>query len=228
MPPRPLPFDLVFETLADDRFPPIQAALQASGRDPRDRDAFLLVREAALLLRELRPDGGVGEGIDQLAAFVHHAYLFWTAGSPVASLDPDDLVRLLGTPADAGPVEAEPPAAQYVQVPERRLWARPVEGEQFEPLDGCSLAPGPDGRLRVLGVFGLRPERVGFTVVEAQGDRPDGLVRSDGTALFAPQLAGGAQAGLNTLAGAEELLELGWRMLGAPGGALQGRGRGDG
>jgi hypothetical protein len=222
---RPTPFDLVFTPFAAERFPAIRAAFLAAGRNPRDRDAFLLEREAALVVRELRPDDGLGEGIDQLAALVHHAYLFWSAGSPVAVAGPEALTGLLGhSPEPAQGAEAEPPPGQYVQVPERRLWARPVEGEPFEPLDGCFLAPAPDGQLRVLGVFGLRPDRAGFTVVEAQGPRLAGLVRPDGSALFAPLLAGGTLAGLNTLAGAEELLELGWRMLVAAGGALEARG----
>jgi hypothetical protein len=221
---RPTPFDLVFTSLGAERFPAIRAALLSAGRDPRDRDAFLLERDAALLVRELRPDDGLGEGIDQLAALVHHAYLFWSAGCPVAAAGPPELAWLLGqAPEPAQEAEAEPPAGQYVQVPEQRLWARPVEGEPFEPLDGCFLAPAADGRLRVLGVFGLRPDRAGFTVVEAQGARQPDLVRPDGSALFAPQLAGGAQAGLNTVAGAEELLELGWRMLGPGVAALRAR-----
>jgi hypothetical protein len=219
MPSRPTPFDLVFAPLADERFPPIQAALAASRRDPRDRDAFLLVPEVVILVREFRPDGGLGEGIDQLAALIHHAYLFWESGLRAVALGAEELGRLLADgPEPTGEPEAGPSPARYVQVPERRVWARPVEGEPFEPLDGCFLDPAPDGRLRVLAVFGLRPERAGFTVVEAQGNRPPGLVRPDGTALFAPVLEGGAQAGLYTLAGAEELLELGWRMREACGG----------
>ncbi len=213
MPARPTPFDLVFAPLADERFPAIRAALAAVGRDPRDRDAFLLVPEVVMLVREFRPDAGLGEGIDQLAALIHHAYLFWESGSPVVVVGAEELGRLLTDgvgPARAA--EAKPSLARYVQVPERRVWARPVEGEPFEPLDGCFLDPAPDGRLRVLAVFGLRPERAGFTVVEAQGSRPVGLVRPDGAALFDPVLEGGAQAGLHTVDGAEELLELGWRM----------------
>ena len=72
--------------------------------------------------------------------------------------------------------------------------------------------------LRVLGVFGLRPERQGFSVVEATGPRPANLRRPDGTALFAPVLPGGSVARLHSLVGAEELLELGWRarQLAAP------------
>ena len=109
------------------------------------------------------------EGIDQLAALIHHAYLFWDSGSRVVSIDAEELGGLLGDGADpAAEATAEPFPARYVQVPERRVWARPVEGEPFEPLDGCFLDPAPDGGLRVLAVFGLRPERAGFTVVEAQ------------------------------------------------------------
>ncbi len=212
MPPRPTPFDLVFAPLADERFPPIRAALAAAGTDPRDRDAFLLVPEVVMLVREFRPDGGIGEGIDQLAALIHHAYLLWDSGAGVVALGAEELGRLLAGTGPARAAEAGPPFARYVQVPERRVWARPVEGEPFEPLDGCFLDPAPDGRLRVLAVFGLRPERAGFTVVEAQGARPGSLVRPDGGALFDPVLEGGAAAGLHTLAGAEELLELGWRM----------------
>jgi hypothetical protein len=57
---------------------------------------------------------------------------------------------------------------------------------------------------------------MGFTVVEATGPRPLGLVRADGSPLFAPTLPGAAAAGLNAIAGAEELLELGWRVRDLP------------
>ena len=39
-------------------FPRIAASLAAAGRDPIDRDAFLMDREVVALLRELRPDEG--------------------------------------------------------------------------------------------------------------------------------------------------------------------------
>jgi hypothetical protein len=63
-------------------------------------------------------------------------------------------------------------------------------------------------------VFGLQPERAGFTVVEVSGSRPVGLARADGSALFSPTLPGGVAARLFSLVGAEELLELGWRLVG--------------
>ena len=37
------------------------------------------------------------------------------------------------------------------------------------------------------------------------------LARDDGSPLFAPTLPGGKAAGLHSIAGEEELLELGWR-----------------
>jgi hypothetical protein len=63
----------------------------------------------------------------------------------------------------------------------------------------------------VLGVFGIHPEREGFSVVEAVGPQPVALERPDGTELFSPTLAGGQAAGLFSITGEEELLDLGWR-----------------
>ena len=167
-------------------------------------------REVVTLLRELRPDEGLGEGIDQLAALVHHSYLFWAAGTPTVELPAEHLAALLGNavPTD----DYQEPPAYYVQLPERRLWGETVTGEPPEPLDGCFVDSLSDGAsLRVLGVFGLRPDRAGFTVVEVAGTRPSALRRPDGSPLFSPALTGGAAARLFSLAGGEELLELGWR-----------------
>jgi hypothetical protein len=209
--PRPTPFDLVFGDTASTIFPAIGAALSRSGTEPRDRDAFLMVREAVTLLHELRPEEGLGEGIDQLAALVHHSFLFWAAGSPAVELPLEHLGDLLGSPLP-DPGEHQEPAAYYVQPPERRIWAQAVTGEAPEPLDGCFVHASPEGTsLSVLGVFGVYHERAGFTVVEVAGTRPIALVRADGSPLFSPTLQGGAAAGLFSLAGGEELLELGWR-----------------
>jgi hypothetical protein len=58
----------------------------------------------------------------------------------------------------------------------------------------------------------MHPEREGFSVVEATGSRPVALMRADGTELFSPTLTGGKAAGLYSIAGEEELLDLGWRI----------------
>ena len=208
--PRPSPFDLVFAGFAEERFPRILAALRAGSLDAADRDAFLMEREVVLLLRELRPEEGLGEAIDQLSALLHHAYLFWQAGLPVVVIEEEGLRELLQSPAvPAEPAEAPP--ALYAEFPEHRVWAEVIQGEPHEPLDGCFIHLAAPDEARILGVFGLRPERLGFSAVEVAGARPAALARLDGTPLFAPAMAGGAAARLYSLVGAEELLELGWR-----------------
>ncbi len=207
---RPTPFQLVFGTSAQEVFPSIRLALQQAGHDPRDRDRFLMLRDVVTLVRELRPEEGLGEGIDQLAALVHHAYLHWEAHEPVTEVSAEQLPSLLRARTDD---REENLSAHYAQMPQHRIWAEVIPGHPPEPLDGCFVHPTSDGsELRVLGVFGMHPEREGFSVVETTGSRPSGLARADGTALFSPTLTGGKAAGLYSIAGEEELLDLGWRL----------------
>ena len=205
---RPTPFDLVFDPLADDRFPAIRDALAGSGRDPRDRDAFLMERASVSLVRELRPGDGLGDGMDQLVALVHHAYLFWAGGQRVRSIDRAGLDLMLATdlPSDL----KDDALAWYLQLPERRMWAQALEDSAHEPLDGIFVHHAPVGTLRVLGVLGVHADRNGFTVVEAIGEHTAGVMR-EGSAPFSSVLPGGAAAGLYSIAGTSELIELGWR-----------------
>jgi hypothetical protein len=204
------PYDLVFAPLAEERFSAIRAALSEAGRDPQDRDAFLLAPDAAELVHQLRPDEGLGEDIDRLAALVHHAFLYWAEGSELIALNRNATNELLDARPQArnGPVAIAP----YVQVPERLIWARPLNDQAYEPLDGWFAHLTAGGVLRALAVFGLHPDRMGFTVVEATGPRPQALARPDGSPLFAPALRGGEAAGLREIVGSEELLELAWRV----------------
>ena len=93
---RPTPFDLVFAHTAETVFPVVRAALERDGHDPADRDAFLMVPEVVSLLHDLRPEEGIGEGMDQLVALAHHAYLLWDAGALTLPLSADRLAALLG------------------------------------------------------------------------------------------------------------------------------------
>ena len=205
------PFDLVFRQSAEKSFPNIRLALEQSGHDPRERDRFLMVKEVVTLLHQLRPDEGLGAGIDQLAALVHHAYLFWDAEEPTIDVTAERLPSLLasrhGPEGDTGPT-----AAYYAAMPEHRIWAQVIPEHPPEPLDGCFVHWVAGGNeLRVLGIFGIQPERDGFSVVEAAGRRPLVLGRTDGSEPYAPTLTGGKAAGLFSITGDEELLALGWR-----------------
>jgi hypothetical protein len=207
--PRPTPFDLAFDPLAEQRFPALKEELARDDRDSRDRDAFLVSPEAVKLIRDLRPTEGVGEAIDQLVAFVHHAYLFWDSGQLYTSVPLEQLEAFLGAAPPVSDSEITTPF--YVQLPERHVWGEVLQGEPHEPLDGAFVHHAPAGDLRVLGVFGMNRERDGFSVVEATGPRALNLARPDGSALFGPVMPGGDAAGLHSIAGGEELLELGWR-----------------
>jgi hypothetical protein len=212
--PRLHPFDLVFGPSTEPIFESIRASLNQSGRSPLDRDHFLMLREVIELVRQLRPAEGLGEGIDQLAALVHHAYLFWSTGRRTKPISAGQTTQLLSNGHRNTLQEGD---TFYAQLPPHQVWAQPVPGEPQEPLDGCFVSPAQDqSALRVLGVFGLHPDRAGFSVVEVSGPRPGSLARPDGSRLFASMLPGGARAGLYSLSGEEELLELGWRLLQAP------------
>src|SRR3954464_4950200 len=128
---RPTPFELVFQESADSVFPSIRQALEAAQQDPRDRDAFLMIREVITLVRDLRPDEGLGEGIDQLAALIHHAYLFWAAGQRTVEIPADQLPALLSSDEPVTPTGDPQPT--YVQLPLRRGWAGGVPGEPPGP-----------------------------------------------------------------------------------------------
>jgi hypothetical protein len=205
---RPTPFDLAFGPEAEERFGRIKESLAAAGLDPEDRDAFVLDREVASFLRELVPEG-VGEAVAQHVALLHHAYLYWSEGGWILQPSRARMKDLLGEPGPAFTAGADPlPRSWYVQLPERLVWAELVQGEPHEPLDGLFVRPWPGGGLFVLAVFGLHPGRTGFSVVDVDGYPEDELVRADESPLFAPVLPGGIAAGLHSIVGVEELLEL--------------------
>lgn len=210
------PFDAVFGSIAPDRFEALRRGIAAAGIDPRDRDAFLLVREAGELLRDLRPDEGLGPAVDTLVAFLHHAYLFWMDGAMVRAVTDAELENLLSSDT-TGPAgrPADRILSGYVGLPPLRVWGVSLEAAPAEPLDGWFIGRSGES-LSILAVFGLHPAREGFTAVEATGPRPRRLARLDGSSLFSPALPGGQAAGLFSVAGEEELLELAWRVESLP------------
>lgn len=209
-PARPTPFDLVFGDDAGPVFARVDAAVRDAGRDPGVRDEFVLVRQVAELLHELRPEDGLGDRVEALVGFVHTSYLFWLGGRSVREVPREALDQLAAGPGESP--KAESGTTIYFQLPALAVWGSPMAGGVPEPLDGW-FATRRGERLMLLGVFGLHPGRGGFTTVEISGPRPDQpLVRPDGTPLFAPRLSGGASAGLYSVDGEEELLELGWRV----------------
>ena len=208
MPDRPTPFELVFGTFRD-RLALVGVGLTSRGESAEDRDTFLLQREVAELLRELRPEEGLGQAMGGLAALVHHAYLHWVAGEPVRDIGEVSLGLLVG-PEPGTEETGVTPGSGYVRLPPLAVWCVLADGTP-EPLDGWFVRKRGDD-LEVLAVLGIRPGRPGFTAAQVTGPRPGRLARADGSALFAPITArAGAQAGIASVAGEDELLELAWR-----------------
>lgn len=205
---RRVPLDAVFGDIADRVFPAIRDSMRTEQRDPRDRDAFLMARPAVELLRDLRPDEGLGSRMAEFQAFVHHAYLCWAAGGRTVSWTGAETTALLRRPIDAAAAGAYD-GAHYAQFAPRLIWARLEDEAPFEPLDGCFVSPTGAGDLAVLGIFGFHPERAALTVAEAMGMPPPVPARFDGSEPFAPLMDGGARAGLYAIASPAELLFLG-------------------
>jgi hypothetical protein len=219
---RPTPFALAFGELAP-RFPAIAEALQQDGTEATDRDRFVLLEPVARLLREVMPPDAGPDALEVHVLLLHHAYLFWAAEQRVYPISEEALRRAA---SEQRMTTRLPHAAQYLQLPELRVWGAPNEASPPEPLDGMFVSEaGAPGAIAVLAIFGMRPDRPGFSAVGLEGHAdPDdpgeneieiAAVRDDGSAPFGPRLAGGTAAGLYSVANAGELLLLTCRLLAA-------------
>jgi len=204
---RVTPFALVFGELAEDRFPSLKASLAAGKVDPTDRDAFLLDRAVTELLRDLVPEDAPAESLHEFIAVLQHSFLFWEAGRRVGGS--------AGTELPSFPLPAYPPTRlpAYLQLPSHLYWGQPEPDGPHEPVDGFFIHPFAKG-IRALAIFGLHRERPGFSVAEVAGGPTAALPsRTDGSAPYAPQMDGGAAAGIRSVAGPDELLALAWHAL---------------
>lgn len=217
---RPTPFTLAFGEIAP-RFPAIAEALQQEGAAAPDRDRFVLLEPVGRLLKEIVPPEAGADALEAHVLLLHHAYLFWAADGRVYQISEHVLRRAV----DEKQITTElPHAAQYLQLPELRVWGAPRETSPPEPLDGMFVSAAPlAGAIAVLAIFGMRPDRPGFSAVGVEGradpDDPTtseieiAAARDDGSAPFGPMLAGGTAAGLYSVANAGELLLLTCRLL---------------
>jgi hypothetical protein len=218
---RATPFALAFSEI-EPRFPAIAEALQQDGAAVTDRDRFVLLEPVGRLLKEIVPEGAGPDALEVHALLLHHAYQFWAAEQPVYEISDEVLSRAA---LEERMTTELPRPAQYLQLPELRVWGTPDEASPPEPLDGMfvSKAASGDGAIDVLAIFGMRPDRPGFSAVGLEGradpDDPTAseieiaAAREDGSAPFAPKLAGGTAAGLYSVANAGELLLLTCRLL---------------
>ena len=218
---RPTPFALVFGEFAHQRFPAIAELLQKAEQSSADHDAFVLLAPVGQLLREMAPEDRTPEELEAHVRLLHHGYRHWAAGGWVYQIGAAVFDRVVR----AGSVSshlAHP--ALYLQLPEHRVWGSPAPEAPPEPLDGMFVTETAEpGEVAVLGIFGMRPGRPGFSAVAVEGHadsvEPEAdeleviVAREDGTPAFAPLLAGGEAAGIYSIANAGELLLLTCRLL---------------
>lgn len=219
---RSTPFTHVFGGEIAARFPAIAETLRQEAVDATDRDRFVLLEPVGRLLRDIVPADAGADALEAHVLLLHHAFLYWAAQQPVYQISEQTLRRAV----DETRISTELPRdALYLQLPDLRVWGSPNEAAPPEPLDGMfvSRATTP-GAVSVLAIFGMRPDRPGFSAVGLEGradpDDPTAdeiqiaAARDDGTAPFGPKLAGGTAAGLYSVANPGELLLLTCRLVG--------------
>lgn len=229
---RPTPWDVVFgdDVFETELFPAIEHEAQERGIDPRTLDSFLLLSNAAALLKGLSPDaaemaGGPGDlppldAVRRYGPLVFHAFHFWHHGRLVVGLDEASTRRIVASRQAIGEWRlASPAPAGYLQLPRNLLWSRVDEDAQAEPADGffwTIVEPDGSGPLTtaLLLVLGLRADRPGFSVVDAMSPLPEPLghwgdfdARVDGED-FANILPGGELSNLYGLVNVAELFKL--------------------
>jgi len=205
-PSRPYPWAALVGALGEARFEEIRTSLAGRSRDAADRDAFVLDAAVGRVLRELVPDDAPADAVTSYAGLLHALYLHWAGGRVVRTIDARQLRGLLEAPA----APAEPmPGTTYLQLPERLVWAAPASGAPHEPVDGLFVTASPRAVL-VLAVLGFRPEREGFTTIEASSPlpAPAAPARDDATGPFSTQLPGGERMGFLSVASEAELVAL--------------------
>ena len=218
---RPTPFGLAFGEIAPRRFPAIAEALQQDGSAPSDRDRFMLLEPVGRLLREIVPEASGADALETHVLLLHTAFLHWSNDGPVYRIGENALRRAV---RDRELSTRLPNPALYLQLPELRVWGTPNAASPPEPLDGLFVSAGTTaGAIGVLAIFGMRPDRPGFSAVglEGRADMEDAsadeievaAVREDGSAPLGPMLAGGSAAGLYSVANGGELLLLTCRVL---------------
>lgn len=218
---RATPFGLAFAELAGDRFADIAKVLDEGALSSADRDRFVLLEPVGRLLREIAPEGTGPDALEAHMLMLHHAYRHWAGGGWVYRVSDAVLERA----ATGRSITSHlPRQSLYLQLPELKVWGTPTPGGAPEPLDGVFVSETVEsGRVALLAIFGMREGRPGFSAVGLEGhaDSNDATGnelevaagRDDGSARFSPTLAGGAEAGLYSLANAGELLLLTCRLL---------------
>ncbi len=227
---RATPYELALgtEEIEGRLFPAIRAEVASRDADAADPQAFVMLGEVGVVLRDLLvpgADASPGSMVRQAGRLLYHGYHFWQAERPLLVAGRELVRRLVGPEqpfgADvlAAPLVAPAPAG-YMQLPRHLFWGRIEGGAVPEPVDGffwtvAASEAGAVRHLEVLLALGVRPGRPGFSVIEASGDAPAGAGPGWAGSAARPQgrdfenvLPGGELEGLYSVTTIGEVLKL--------------------
>ncbi len=159
---RVTPFEIAFpeEGFIDRLVSSIDEEASGLGVDAQRYDVFVTLRSVADAVRELRaPDAPEGAA-RELSALLFHVVHFMRAGRPVYLLR-TAATRYLIEGAPEG--EPRPPAsAGYLQFPQHLFWMGSGREGVPESVDGLFWFASDAGRLHLMPVTGVLPERLAF------------------------------------------------------------------
>ena len=211
---RTTPFEIAFPVRArvDALVASVAHEAAARGTDPVVPDAFVAFASVGAFLAELHGEDAPRVALLELGALTFHAVHFVRAGCPLFLLETAASRHLVTAAPSGSPV---PPAqAGYVQLPQHLFWTNGVEGGAPESVDGMFWTAGREGRLHVLPIVGLRPDRPGFGALSlpdaplAHAERWVHATMRERGGDYASVLPGADLDGLYAIESAGEVLKL--------------------
>lgn len=150
-----------------ERFEALVAAVAREGAhrgmDPTDPDVFAALEAVGSFLAAHHGEDVPRVELIQHGVLLFHAAHFAGAECPLYLLDRETTRQLVRTAPSTDPT---PPAhAGYLQLPQHLFWTGGAEGGAPESVDGLFWTMSRSGRLHVLVVVGVRPDRPGFGAV---------------------------------------------------------------
>jgi len=215
------PYELLLpaEGFAEEWFPKIREEAEERGGSLATPEAFVMLAEAALALREIRGEEDAPELIQQHGALLFQAFHFHEGGKPLFLLETDVIRSLVKDGPSEGEWEANLPGkAGYFQFPQHLFWTAGEGEDAPESLDGIFWS-APDGEsVTLLVVMGIRKDRTGLAVVplptlplSAASPWAAMTVRPDGDD-FHSSLPGAELEGLYSLGSGAEAVKLAMRI----------------
>jgi len=159
---RVTPFEIAFPdgSFVDRLVESIDQEASSRGVDAQLPGVFTTLGSVGDAVRDLQAPDSPDGAAEELTALLFHAVHFSRAGRPVFLLRTAATRYLIEGPPEGEPLP--PASAGYLQLPQHLFWmGQGLEGVP-ESIDGLFWFASDEGRLHVLPVTGVLPERLAF------------------------------------------------------------------